>query len=542
MRHRAAPALLARAEGAAGAASARAFTVSSDGAPVRLGRPDGSSLLPEELPWALGDAFDVLDEGASVGSTAWKGPTGRAHPSRAEAADLSDCAGWPDVEVEPGTLAVDPGRGRFAFSAGDPGRAVAPRSHFYQHWNIANSLLVDGDRAYTTIGESDASFVVIDISDPARPERVAWGNAGWGYGVALAEGYAHAWGRGRVTTFELPAEGELEPTQILEPSRGRPSAVRLRDGRLEAFFSTGITLLSLEDPSRPAEGEGADLPIEDAVSDAPNKGLWPLSDDLAMAPVDGWDLVRLYDVADPLAPIHLSTFLYSGKGTGVSSAVLHPDGSALYLGTTSDGLKVVDLADLEWPWAEVAYRAYDVQPDDPPQWADTTAGLTLVDGVHWETGTFGFAEPDGASPWDGRARNYVRTYDLADPLAPVLLDEWIDEGSPGGWLGSFVQADGFQVTVQWNYGLRTVRLEEDPLAFLGGYPMASQSTEIELAGDIGFITGYSGGGITALDLSDPDSPTELSYMHHGLDTYCLGVADRADGTWVYWSGKSAKVQ
>lgn len=228
-------------EGTAGAASTRAFTVSPDGAPVRLGRPDGSSLPPEELPWALGEAFDVLDEGASVGSTAWKGETGRAHPLRAEAADLSDCAGWPDVAVEPGTLAVDPGLGRFAMSAGDPDRAVAPRSHFYQHWNIANSLLVEGDRAYTTIGESDASFVVVDLSDPTRPERVAWGNAGWAYGVVLAEGYAHAWGRNVLTTFALPAEGEREPTQVLVPTQGTPRAVRLRDGRLEAFFSDGLS-------------------------------------------------------------------------------------------------------------------------------------------------------------------------------------------------------------------------------------------------------------------------------------------------------------
>ncbi len=528
----------APSQGEAGAVTTRAFTVSADGSPVRLGLPDGSSLPDADLRHMLGESFDVLDEGSSVGSTAWRGATGRAFPLEARAQDLSDCSGWPEVSVEPGVLAVDPAMGRFAFSAGDTQREVARRAHFHQHWNAPNSLLVDGDLLYLTIGESDASLVVVDISDPAAPRLQGKGHAGWAYGVTLTESHVHVRNRDGIATFARPVEGDVEWLQYLEMSNGRPSTLRLRDGRLEAFHTDAITLLDITDPAAPVESDSVALPVDDAVSGTANRGLYAISEDLAIAPVEDLNLMRLYDVAEPLAPIHLSTFLYSDKLVPATSWLLHPDGGALYIGTSSDGLHVTDLSDLAWPWSQVAWRVYDVDPDDPIQPVDTTTGLSLVDGILYESGTYGWVEPDGEPPWDGRTVAYVRAFDVTDPLAPTLIEEWTDD-STRAWLGGFVEADGFQVTVQGAYGLRTVDLAAGtPFDYLGSYHVASQTTEVELIGDVALLTGYSGGGITAVDLSDPDAPEQLSYTHHGLDTYCLGVVDRPDGTWVYSSGKS----
>lgn len=124
----------------AGVSGSRAFTAGAVGSPVRLGWEDGRSITPEEVPEAFGAAFDLLDGGDSLGSPSWPGTTGRAYPLTARYQDLSDCAGWPEVEVSPGILAVDPRFGRFALSAGAPEVVPAARAHFHSQRSTTSPI------------------------------------------------------------------------------------------------------------------------------------------------------------------------------------------------------------------------------------------------------------------------------------------------------------------------------------------------------------------------------------------------------------------
>ncbi len=170
-----------RTETLAGQSGTRAFTADPDGQSVRLGHADGSSIEPEDVPFVFGEAFDLLEDGASVRGASWKGETGLGYPLEARYHDLSDCSGWPEVEVTPGVLAVDPSLGRFAFSAGAPDVVPAARSHFYQHWNSNGGLTVVGDRGWISFGESDSVLAVVDIGDPAAMSLVGLAEDGWCY-------------------------------------------------------------------------------------------------------------------------------------------------------------------------------------------------------------------------------------------------------------------------------------------------------------------------------------------------------------------------
>ena len=521
----------------AGSMSARAFTAASDGSPVRLGDPDGGSLSEDDVPFAFGSWFDVYDAGDSVGTTSWQGPTGRGYPLQARYQDLSDCAGWPDVEVLPGALAVDPRFGRFAFSEGNPDQEVAVRSHFYQHWNSPYSLVIDGEYAYINIGESDASLVVLQIHGPDDIELVGKTSTGWSYGLLLVEDHAYVRRRGGITVADVADPIDPVVTSELELSWSTPNNVFFHGDQVVATFADALCTLDTTVVAEPAEDECVELPIEDELPDWGNDWFGPISDTLGMAKVTDGDLLRFYDISDPLAPVHLSTVLYSGKGLPPGASVMHPDEPVLYLGTAGDGLKSVDLTDPSAPWVEQVYRAYDVDPDDDLQRADHTTHVIVIDGSLYESGHYGWVDPTETAPWDGAFLSFVRKYDISDPLAPVLLEEWQDDTYPG-YLWGWVEHEDYVVAVQQGWGIRTLDATADPTNFLGDYKIAGQTTEVELAGDVAFISGYLGGGITAVDVSDPDEPTEMGYIHHGLDTYGLGLKHTAGGTWVYSSGKS----
>ncbi len=520
----------------AGQAGSRAFTFDPDGEPVRLGYPDGSPVEPDDVPFALGEAFDVLDEGASVGTPYWRGPTGRATPLEARFQDLSDCSGWPDVEVLPGFLAVDPRYGRFAFSAGNPDQELALRSHFHQHWNSNGGFTVVGDRAWLSFGESDSSLAIVDISDPAAMELLGLSDEGWCYSSAEHGGWAYVSCRGYVAAVDVSDEANPLLASTLSLSYGT-STLWDRAGTLLGYNGEGITILDTTDPAKPSELSLIPLPIDDEISASGNESAWALSDSLLLAKVEGYDLLRLYDISNIESPDLLSTFLYSGKGVGVTP-LIHPHQQVLYLGTGGDGLWVVDLSDTASPLAWQIYQALDVDPDDEPQQVDQCTGLGMVDGVLYESGSYGWADWGGSSPWDGHTLSYVRAWDITDPLEPELIQEWQDDSITGN-VGSYVDVGDFAIVQVSGYGLRSVDLSAgDPFQWIGGYQAAGQTTDVELAGDMAYLSGYLGGGITAVDISDPDDPVERGYAHHGLDTYGLGVKYGADGTWVFTSGKS----
>ncbi len=342
--------------------------------------------------------------------------------------------------------------------------------------------------------------------------------------------------RDSISAVDLSDETAPEVISTLELTHGTAYTWD-RDGVLVASNGKAITVIDTSDPGQPVEQALVELPIDDAMPDWPNTSSWHLSDDLLAAKVQAYDLLRLYDITDLESPVHVSTFLYSsGKGVGLRTQ-LHPDEPVLYVGTQGDGLRVVDLSDPSQPVVELVHQAIDVDPEDDPQQVDSCTGLGRVDGVLYESGSYGWSDWDGAEPWDGARLSYVRAWDISDPLDPQLIEEWQDDGVMGT-LGSIQDAGDFAIVQIAGYGLRAFDPAVGPFEWIGGYLAAGQTTDVELAGDVAHISGYLGGGITAVDISDPDNPVQVGYAHHGLDTYGLGLHHGPDGTFVYTSGKS----
>ena len=529
---------------AAAKRSTWAYAADPAGASLRLGKPDGSSIEPEEVPALFGTYFDVLDEGVSVGSSRWQGATGRAFPLSAQFQDLSDCSGWPEVEVKPGVLAVDPRYGRFAFSQGRPEQDPELAGHFHQHWNAPNSLQVYGDRAWFTLGESDASFVMVDISDPAAPQLAGMADAGWAYGSVLAEGCAHVWGKSGIVSFDISDESAPRATQWLEHDWGVPGAVWQDGELLVASYAEGLVVFDITNPAHPRVLDDARLRINDELQAWSNTTCWPVSTNLAIAPVSepekehSHEALRLYDISDPFSPQLLSTIHYADKEVELGPVWVDRTENAMFLGTVGDGLKLVDLRDPTEPLVETLRREYDVDSEDEIQWVDRSTGLGEVGGVLYESGSYGWLDANRVPPWDGRSISYLRAWDISDPLNPELLQVSTD-ASTVGWLGSLAEADEFAVAAESGYGLRLLDpAAEDPFDYMGGYLAAGQTTDVEVAGDIAHISGYLGGGITAVDISDPSQPVQVGYAHHGLDTYGIALKSTGEGSWVYASGKS----
>lgn len=87
--------------------------------------------------------------------------------------DLSDKAGWPDVHVKSGTVAIDPVSGRFKFAEGDT-KASIERVHYcpLPHGFVYGPY-VKGNYMMIGNGETYSGFKVVDISDPTNPQTVA---------------------------------------------------------------------------------------------------------------------------------------------------------------------------------------------------------------------------------------------------------------------------------------------------------------------------------------------------------------------------------
>ena len=86
--------------------------------------------------------------------------------------DLSDAAGWPDVDVPPGALAVDPLLGRFKFYQGKAGPFRDGHGIRLPHGN-SFGFVIKGKYLYQAGGESLRDAYVVDISDPANPKWVS---------------------------------------------------------------------------------------------------------------------------------------------------------------------------------------------------------------------------------------------------------------------------------------------------------------------------------------------------------------------------------
>lgn len=141
-------------------------------------------------------ALKVLDNGMDICSQDYQEKRGYRNPLKLVETDLSDKAGWPNIEVKQGAVAVNAKQGRLKFAdgrEGDPRMLARVESAnvgvYLSNWKVGDYYIAAGD-------EQSKGLKVVDLRDPTCLKIVAAaGQAPWcsyaGYVIAYRNGYAY---------------------------------------------------------------------------------------------------------------------------------------------------------------------------------------------------------------------------------------------------------------------------------------------------------------------------------------------------------------
>jgi len=134
----------------------------------------GRVVEPAEVGRLYGkpDGFRILADGVDVCSWDYARKCGFGKPRRPVYQDLSDEAGWPNVHVKSGTVAIDPRTGRFAFAEGDTKTGINRVNFLMTPHGYTHAVTVRGHHMYCPNGETWSGIRVVDIADPANPKDV----------------------------------------------------------------------------------------------------------------------------------------------------------------------------------------------------------------------------------------------------------------------------------------------------------------------------------------------------------------------------------
>jgi len=151
--------------------AAGAFRFDPEGRDRPLRTHVGRPVRPDQVAALYGKDFAVLADGIDVCSARYKDEASNLR-LRPVARDLSDEAGWPDMPVTPGELAIDPALGRFRFSEGN-GAHWAEVGFCRTGFGVPGlPIAVQGDFAFAPAREGD--LTVLDIRDLDHPKIAAF--------------------------------------------------------------------------------------------------------------------------------------------------------------------------------------------------------------------------------------------------------------------------------------------------------------------------------------------------------------------------------
>ncbi len=492
-----------------------------------LAWPDGTPLLAEELGAALGEAFGIEDEGVPVSSTHWAGTTGRAEPLRAVTAALDEASGWPEPTVQPGILAVDLELGRVAFSGGNTSNDIQLLGHYHTHWGGGHFGARWGDLYAMVLGESDASFILVDISDPSAPNLASVTDCGWAYGAVRYEGYAYVYARDGLHVVDIadPAAPEHRDTIAFDLG-GYAVSAQLQDDRLVVSTKTAWAVLDLSTPASPTVLFEGELDLDLGEGDQ----LW--------FPGDGWGYVwssltetlEALDFEDPYDPQRILSLVPTEEPVPIGG-VLH-DGDLLFTALWGDGVAVFDISEPDRPTEVFHYETYPFPPMYDEEAKDTALCLTLNEDRLYVAGQYGFGED--LDPQQGIVQSYLQVFDVSDPDAIHLEREHVEAGVYVRPVRLDVEGDRLWL-FDGSHGLRIADLStHGSFGWEGSYTAVGMGVDVVVHQERAWMSQYLGGGVHVIDVSDPSAPASAGYVHDGRDAYGLAVTD---GRWLHWGGK-----
>jgi parallel beta-helix repeat protein len=363
----------------------------------------------------------------------------------------------------------------------------------------ARGLAVQNDRAY--IADERYGLQIINVSDPLHPALLgAVQTYGWFFDVAVSGSLAYvsaAFGGLRVVNISDPAH-PLEVGNLTWAQSNTTGLVLAGDHVYLADRKNGLRVVNSSNPTNPVQiGYWSGFSFAISIE---------VEGDYAYVAA-GFNGVRIYNISNPAHPVEVGSFMVDGFILNIKLA-----GSTLYagtfLGSPEAGLYALDISDPTHPQM-VGYYAnieecWGIDVDGSMVYVADVSGLKIFDfsnppnlnlvGFHPYSGTGGISVRDGLA-YVSKGGAGVEIYNITDPATISLV-------------GSFTS------------------------------PTSSALGPVSLDGNNAYVSEHW--GLRILDISNPASPTEVSYTPTHEETYWLAfngslvfVAEGSYGFSVY---------
>jgi len=475
-----------------------AFRLAPDGADRPMKKADGADLRREDVAAAYGAAngLVVTDDGLDVCSLAYAVKRDFAYPLRPHGWDLSDEAGWPEMPVSAGVLAIDPASGRTKFATANP-RKLQLAAALPTGFGVPGPpIVVRGNYAF--VGPGEGHYSIVDISDKAKP-RVVGQVLSWYFSHTLLpfrqRAYFESSRRGLILVDDLSNPLRPGPLRNVQFSRGK-------HGRMSHVFEAEGVGYSLG-------GAKPTLWVHDLADP-----LWPreigkvegVSAFLAPGLVYIEDSIRLLDVSAPRKPKLLPGAVPRERFAGGKQSASLMAASAEHLALRLE--KTIDLYRYE---AKGTFAAEKLASIPLPEkcgrhlFGTFHKGLFyLIDGKEGP-GQYSL----GANSPDSRWFVYEIAKDKGKPVG-------LYEHSVPSAFGSLAIVGDTAYVADYNYGLWVFDLSEpkNPRR-VGGVATAGESDALWLDGDRAYQWQTFGGAVFILDIANPLAPKRLGEYWDG---------------------------
>ena len=425
-----------------------------------------------------------------------------------------DCGGVVDVAVKGHfAYAVDGWQGLQVVDCTDP-TSIAYRGFV----SVSRPVACDVRDHFVYIVQYNGQLAVVDVDDHDAPVLLNVVSAG---GAPRDLRLLGPWlyvltGDDTLRIFSIAAASTPVPTGTVSLPAGRSGRLDIDGTHLFVAGAGGLTVFDVATPDWPAVLGSLDFAGAVTGLDA--------RDNLVLVGQSAQS--RLVDVSDPAAMIELDPIPSEGNGVLLTS-----NGQAwLGWGICWDycGMRVFDVSDPTQPELlreeVVGFRGW------PEAMVEYQGKVFVGEFMCWCAGewpafhVFQLGTLPAPAPLATRTRNGIygllragqrvdiatstgiETWDLADPTAPELVVV-LDESSQFRYL---TEDAGVIATNRRNFSsswLRVVTRDPDGgLVARGEVPVDDHPNDLAISGTL-VLLAYTGGGLVAVDVTDPDSPT-----------------------------------
>jgi hypothetical protein len=342
-------------------------------------------------------------------------------------------------------------------------------------WDGLENAFVSGTTAYTAT--RSGRFDVLDVSDPAKPQRLGGINGLGDIQSIVVAGDRAYLGISRVGMDILDVS---DPTDVRRlgrhPIADGASDVALAGSHAFLVGSSGFQVVDVSDPAQPQRLWEDPTLVAFRVMLSGNHAY-------LLTGLSGMTGFETFDVSDPANPQPVGHFDMDSFPTDFCVT-----GDRAYLTGSDRDLQIVDLSDVSDP--HLLGRVRGVEP-----------GRVVVAGDR--------AFITGST---------LQVVDVSDASNPRLLGGYETAGPTAG-----VTVSGSQAFVSYRYGMQILDLSVPPQVPMSTASRAtpySTSTAVEVAvsGDYAMVGNGLGGRFDLVDLRDPANPIWLSSYYVGSYT------------------------